>query len=196
MRSTEGHVHFAEPVSQARAASHAAPKVASADKHEGADLSESVLIAALALLGVALTAAIQFVTAWHWGALPRRISELAALIQKLPPAQSGPLQALLGDEIAMYVAQEKRRRDDAGSERIVWVIRLTWLTRLSLTCWVLAALVRGFLLPRLGVEDGELADMWAANVAGAFAVIALVAVFWKAFRRWRHRRKSKRGPEA
>ena len=153
------------------------------------DLAAQLVAPLLGLIGVILTTLVSFISTWHWGAVPRRMSELGALIKDLPHERSRPLQQLLADEIADYVAHENRRREDVGSERLVLVIRLTWVIRVSVGAWLIAGLTRLFLLPWWGVRSGDPADELAGVAAGAFFGTALVAAIARALRRrWRRRR--------
>ena len=153
------------------------------------DLAAQVVAPLLGLIGVVLTALVSFISTWRWGAVPRRMSELGALIKDLPQDRSRPLQQLLADEIADYVAHENRRREDVGSERLVLVIHLTWVIRAGVVAWLIAGLTRVFLLPWLGVRPGDPADELAGVAAGAFFGAALVAAIVRALRRrWRRQR--------
>lgn len=159
------------------------------------DVATQLVAPLLGLIGVILTALVSFISTWRWGAVPRRMSELGALIKDLPQERSRPLQQLLTDEIADYVAQENQRREDVDSERLVLVIRLTWVIRASLVAWLIAGLTRLVLLPWLGVRPGDAADELAGVAAGAFFGTALVAAILRVLRRrWRRQKLAAGSP--
>ncbi|MDP5183869.1 hypothetical protein QOZ88_14620 [Blastococcus sp. BMG 814] len=150
-----------------------------------------MIVALIGLFGVILTALVSFMTTWRWGSLPRRMSEIVALAKDMPQERSRPLDQLLDDDIAEYVAHERRRREEIDSERLVLVIRLSWVIRMSLGAWLIAALVRAFLFPRLGLQEGDSAVNWLGGIAGVLAGTAIVAALLLFMRRrWRKQRRA------
>lgn len=132
----------------------------------------------LGLVGVALTAAVTFLTTWRWPTLRRRVQDHIALMKDLPADSGEPLRQLLEDEVEVLARMERRRLDLPS--RV-----LSSVARASVT--VTYAVYGGLLMARvLGLPVERISDHWfgvITNILTLAFILAVVALTWLTARR-------------